>query len=93
MRKISRSERLGNFKDNFFLNGIIGYVYWIQFFISFFSMSAFDEGYRETWYRNADKALLILNYRVIVRLRRIHDGTYFFFFHERSNDSIVEMID
>lgn len=56
-------------------------------------MSAFDEGYRETWYRNADKALLILNYRVIVRLRRIHDGTYFFFFHERSNDSIVEMID
>lgn len=42
-------------------------------------MSAFDEGYRETWYRNADKALLILNYRVIVRLRRIHDGTYFFF--------------
>lgn len=72
----------------------MGYVYWIQFFVLFSSMSAVGEGYRETWYRNADKALLIFSYRVIARLKRIHDGTiYLFFFFFFTNDSIVKMID
>lgn len=53
-------------------------------------MSAVGEGYRETWYRNADKALLIFSYRVIARLKRIHDGTIylFFFFFSRMIQSL-----
>lgn len=79
VRKISYRERFGNFKDNFFFkrdNKIRLLDTILCIVLCLLLMKVILR------YRNADKALLILNYRVIVRLKgfTMERYTYFSFF-------------